>query len=77
VELTMELSVTAERIEGTVRPVARPAVARPAVAFSGWSELFAALLTVISETGDDGGQDRGQAARLAGDASRNRPRREP
>jgi hypothetical protein len=48
VELTMELAVTAERIEGTVCPAARPALS-----FSGWSELFAVLLTVISEAGDE------------------------
>ena len=46
--LTVELAVTAEPIAGLVR-----SGDRPGQAFSGWSELFAALQTLISQAGSD------------------------
>jgi hypothetical protein len=48
VELTIQLTVTAERIEGSVRWGTRPALS-----FSGWSELFAVLVAVTSQAGTD------------------------
>jgi hypothetical protein len=42
--LTAEIAVTGEQIEGTLR-----SPRRPARHFSGWSELFAALLALTSE----------------------------
>ncbi len=42
--LTVEFTVAAEPVEGLVR-LAR----RPAHPFSGWSELFAVLMTLTSE----------------------------
>jgi hypothetical protein len=46
--LAVELAVTAEPIAGLVR-----AGDRPGQAFSGWSELFAVLQTLISQAGGD------------------------
>jgi hypothetical protein len=46
-ELTIELAVT-EHIEGTVR-----SGTRPAMSFSGWSELFAVLLAITADVDKD------------------------
>ena len=46
--LTVELAVTAEHVAGLARDGDRPGQA-----FSGWSELFAVLQTLISQAGDD------------------------
>lgn len=46
VQLILELTSTDEHIEGTVR-----CGDRPATPFSGWSELFAALLTAATRAG--------------------------
>jgi len=46
--LTVELAVTAEPIAGLVN-----AGGGPGQAFSGWSELFAVLQTLISQAGGD------------------------
>jgi hypothetical protein len=48
VQLTLELAVNAEHAAGTVR-----SGDRPAMPFSGLSELFAALVTVASDAGQD------------------------
>jgi hypothetical protein len=53
IQLTVELTGTAGYIQGTVRYSDRPAMP-----FSGWSELFAALLAAVA----DAGQDTPQAA---------------
>jgi hypothetical protein len=45
-ELTVEFTATAEPVEGLVR-----SASGPARAFSGWSELFAVLMTLTAETG--------------------------
>ena len=50
VELTIELAVTAQHIEGTVR-----SGDRAGLYFSGWSELFAVLETVTSQAVRDSG----------------------
>jgi hypothetical protein len=46
--LTVELDATAEPVEGLVR-----SAGRPDQTFSGWSELFAALIALTSEAGGD------------------------
>jgi hypothetical protein len=48
IQLTVELTGTAGYIQGTVR-----CGDRPAMPFSGWSELFAALLAVVADAGQD------------------------
>ena len=48
IQLTVELTGTAEHIQGTVRYSNRPATP-----FSGWSELFAALLAAVADTVQD------------------------
>jgi hypothetical protein len=46
IQLTVELTGTAGYIQGTVRYSDRPAIP-----FSGWSELFAALLAAVADAG--------------------------
>ena len=48
IQLIVELTGTAGYIQGTVR-----CSDRPAMPFSGWSELFAALLTAVAGAGQD------------------------
>ncbi len=48
IQLTVELTGTAGYIQGTVRYSDRPAMP-----FSGWSELFAALLAAVADAGQD------------------------
>jgi hypothetical protein len=48
VQVSLDLTGNAEHIEGTVR-----CADRPAMPFSGWSELFAALVSVASGAGQD------------------------
>jgi hypothetical protein len=48
VQVSLDLTGNAEHIEGTVR-----CADRAAMPFSGWSELFAALLSVASGAGQD------------------------
>jgi hypothetical protein len=48
VQVSMDLAGNAEHIEGIVR-----CGDRPAMPFSGWSELFAALLSVASGASQD------------------------
>lgn len=48
IQLTVELTGTPGYIQGTVRYSDRPAMP-----FSGWSELFAALLAVVADAGQD------------------------
>jgi hypothetical protein len=46
--LTVELAVTSESVEGVVS-----SADRPDQSFSGWSELFAVLMTLTSGAGGD------------------------
>lgn len=48
VQVSLDLTGNAEHIEGTVR-----CADRPTMRFSGWSELFAALVGVASGAGQD------------------------
>ena len=48
IQLIVELTGTTGYIQGTVRHSGRPAMP-----FSGWSELFAALLTAVADAGQD------------------------
>jgi hypothetical protein len=48
IQLTVELTGAAGYIQGTVRYGDRPAMP-----FSGWSELFAALLAAVADAGQD------------------------
>jgi hypothetical protein len=48
VQVSLDLTGNAEHIEGTVR-----CADRPATPFTGWSELFAALVSVASGAGQD------------------------
>ncbi len=48
IQLTVELTGTAGYIQGTVRYTDRPAMP-----FSGWSELFARLLAAVTDAGQD------------------------
>jgi len=48
IQLTVELTGTPAYIQGTVRYSDRRAVS-----FSGWSELFAALLAAVADAGQD------------------------